>query len=512
MTSNTSAARGVSITLVGQLSRFLIQLTALVWLSRLLSPNDFGLVAMVAAVAGVATIIGDGGLSFAAVQAKTLTDQQRTNLFWSNLLLGAVLGTVIFSTAAPLSDFYDSPDLENVAKVIAVVFLLNGATTQFRAHINRSLNFRLLALTDVSSQFVGLVVAVSAALIGLGFWALVFQQLVVALVALVFCAMGGKWKPGLPRRAAGMRRLYAFGIHTLLDQILNYASVNLATVLLGRSWGPSVVGVYSRAYNIFTMPMTQLASPLTRVALPLLSRIEDRRDFTRRLTHAQTLLAYPLLGIFSTLAVVAPSLIPIALGPGWHDVVPILQVLSLGGAFQVLAYVYYWAFLALGKTGVQLRFSVPTRVAMMGFCLIGVQWGAIGVACAITAGLIVIWIVNSSAGMRAIGISSWPLIRASARPFISWAFIFLAVWLLNLMVFDELINVLQLTADMATIVALLGLLTVVPAIRRDFLLIFQTLLLLVRPEAKQDATSATVNAKQGNLQDAETPPQASEIL
>ena len=149
------AARGGGVTLAFQAVKFIVQTASLILLARLLTPEDFGIVAMVVAITGAADLIRDFGLSLAAVQAKQLSDAERTNLFWANTGIGFVC-CVVVSAAAPLIVWiYDKPELLPIVFAVAGVFIVSGAATQFRAELMRSLRFTALSTTDVLANAIG---------------------------------------------------------------------------------------------------------------------------------------------------------------------------------------------------------------------------------------------------------------------------------------------------------------------------------------------------------------------
>jgi PST family polysaccharide transporter len=411
-----SAARGAKATLLGQWLKFAVQLAATVILARLLSPSEFGLFSMIIAFAGLATLLGDFGLSSAAMQAKSLSNQQRSNLFWMNTGIGVLCSVAAFLCAPLIAGFYGQPRLTEAVQILAPTFLLQAAISQLTANAARSLKFKLLAQIDVSAQLVGFGTALVLAISGAGVTALVAQQVAIALWTLSTLSIAGRWVPKLPRRAE-MKSLVGFGVNSFLVQLLTYVSSNVDSVLIGRFWGPVPLGLYDRAYQLFRMPIQQVATPLTRVILPMLSRRQDDRTWvSEKLVQIQRIVAYVVGGVFVVLGSMAWSVIGVLLGENWLQAAPILAILALGGVFQSIGYVYYWAFLITNQTGVQLRASVLTRSLMVVFIAFGVFFGPIGVAAAVAAGLITNWIILSRWPMKATGLDVCSLVLAVVRP------------------------------------------------------------------------------------------------
>jgi len=413
-----NAARGAAVTFFGQGLRFVLQLISVSLLARILAPADYGIFAMVISIVGIATVLGDFGLSMASIQSQTLTDAQRSNLFWTNTGLGLALSAVVYFSAAPIAAFYDRPELVAVTQASSAAFFLSAMSAQFRAEVSSKLRFRWLAAADVGSQAAGLILAIALAIQGAGYWALVAQQVCVAAVMLCILIAGADWIPGRPRRNSDMRALYRFGANTLGVQLYTYVTSNADNVLVGRFVGTAALGVYTRAYQIFRLPMQQIAAPMTRVALPVLARLQDDDRYDDYAQRAQIILSYTFGGMFFVMAATADPTIDLLLGDQWGEAKPIFAVLAIGGVFQALGYVYYWIFLSKARTGLQLRYTLIGRTVMLGAMAIGVHWGPIGVAVGSTIGQILMWGLNGFIAVPKTGVNARALMQITVRPLV----------------------------------------------------------------------------------------------
>ncbi|WP_291881445.1 lipopolysaccharide biosynthesis protein [Cellulomonas sp.] len=385
-------ARGAMVTLGGQAVRMTIQIGGVVVLAHLLSPHDYGLLAMVLTVVGVGDLFRDFGLSSAAIQATTLSRHQRDNLFWLNTGIGAVLALATFLAAPLIADLYDEPDLVGIARALSLTFLLNGLATQYRASLTRHMQFAKLALIDIAGPAVALAVAVLMAVNGAGYEALVVQQLTTAAVLLAGVVVVGRWLPGLPRRHVPMRGLLKFGWNLLGTQLVGYASNNVDSLTIGVRFGTVSLGLYNRAFSLLMQPLTQLRAPTTTVALPVLSRLRDDTvrfgEFVRR---GQLALAYTLVAGLSLVIAAAEPLTQILLGPQWTGVIPLIRFLAAAGMFQTLAYVGYWVYLATGLTGVLLRYTLVSAAIRITCVVVGSTWGVVGVAAGYAVAPMLAW-------------------------------------------------------------------------------------------------------------------------
>ncbi|MEJ7650100.1 MAG: lipopolysaccharide biosynthesis protein [Nakamurella sp.] len=412
----TTASRGAAVTLAAQGVRLVLQVGSLVVLARLLTPAQFGLVAMVTAITGIAEILRDFGLSSAAIQAKNISHAERSNLFWVNVGIGTVAAAAAAALSGPIGAWYGQPEIPAIVLVLAPLMIVSGATTQFRADLSRSMRFTALARTDITAQVASIAVAIVAAALGAGYWSIVAQQGAFVIATFVMSAAQSRLRPSWYRRGVSLRRFFRFGGGLLGMQLLGYTTNNVDTAALGAVWGPSQVGIYGRAYQLLIVPLNQVANALLRVMLPVLSKVQDDDErFLAYVRRAQLICGYGFGGAFSLAAGLAVPLVAVLFGPGWDGVAPVFAILAIGGVFRGLAQVTYWITLAKGLTGSQLRFYLMARPFMILCLLAGLPWGAVGVAVGHTVAFSVEWLASFWWVGRASGLSIWPLAGRAVR-------------------------------------------------------------------------------------------------
>jgi O-antigen/teichoic acid export membrane protein len=342
--------RGGAVTLTGQGCRFALQTGSIVILARLLTPGDFGLIAMVTAITGFIASFKDAGLSMATVQREKIDHAQVSTLFWIN---------VVLSTAMMV---------------------------QHQALLRRQLRFRALVAIDIASRVVGIAVAIVAAAWGAGCWALVLMAAVTALGNAAGVWIACDWRPGLPRRGCGVRSMLAFGGNLTVSHVVNNGARNLDNVLIGSVWGASLLGAYSKAYQLLLLPFQQFASPVTAVALPVLSRLQgDPQRFRRYFRGGIMLLTALGMPLVAFAFVTAHDLTLLVLGDQWTAAAPIFMALAPAAFVETFNVANGWAFIPMGRTDRYLRCVVASSVVIMAAFAIGLPWGAIGVACGYSA-------------------------------------------------------------------------------------------------------------------------------
>lgn len=385
------SVRGAFVTLTGQGLRFVLQFATQITLARLLVPDDFGLVGMVMAVTGFILLFKDLGLSMATVQKDGINHRQVSTLFWINVAASVVLMAVVAGLAPAIAWWYGEPRLTGITMALAGGFLLGGLAVQHVAILRRQMRFRALAAVDVGSQALGFAVGVGAALAGAGYWALVASQLTVAagtmLLAWVLCG----WIPGRPERGVGTRPLLRFGGGITVFSIVNYIARNLDNVLIGKVWGAAALGQYGRAYGLLMLPLNQVNAPVSGVAIPALSRLQNDPDrFRRYYLGAVRLIALVTMPAVAVAVVLADELVVLILGPQWAEAGRLLAILAIAAWIQPVFNTAGWLFVSLGRTGRMARWGVVSATVIVTAFLVGLPWGARGVA---TAYVVAIYIL-----------------------------------------------------------------------------------------------------------------------
>lgn len=476
------AARGALATVGGQLSRMLLQIGSVIVLSRLLTPGDYGLIAMVLAVIGVGEILRDMGLSPAAIQAETLSKGMRSNLFWVNAGLGLVLSLVCAGAAPLIALFYDRPALVAITLAFAPTFLLSGLGTQYRADLTRNMRFNVLALSDVISAALSLFVGIAAAMSGAGYWSLVLQQLSGGVFSLVILVAAAGWRPLRYDRAEPIAPFIRFGTSVVLTQVIGYFTANLDSILIGRQYGAVQAGFYNRGVQLVRTPLRQATAPFATVALPVLARVRsDQARLVRTLQAAQVAVGYPVLVVVGVVIAANRDAVTLALGSQWADAAPIVACIAVGEAVSVVGTVSYWAFLTLGITGELLRYTIVSSLIRASMLIVGSFFGPVWVAAAYAVSQVVFLPVTFWRIQVASGLKTTVLMVNAARIFaVAAVACGCASGLVHAFPMGQVGSVIFAAGTQLICTAAFG---VIPAVRRDFeSMVNFVRLLRVKPE------------------------------
>src|SRR5581483_2280037 len=322
------AIRGGAARLGAQVANFVVRVGSLTILARLLSPKDFGLVGMVTAFTAVLSLFRDFGLSSAAVQRPTVTDEQVSTLFWINMAVGVLLGLLGTAIAPLVAHFYHEPRLLAVTVVLAFGFFFNAAGTQHSVLLLRQMRFTALALIGVISLVVSAAIGIGGAKFGYGYWALVAMTVTMPLVNTMGLWFTTRWVPGLPQRGVGIRSMMRFGGVVTLNGLIVYVASNFEKMLLGRYWGADAIGLYGRAYQLISIPTDNLNSAAGEVAFSGLSRIQhDPIRLRSYFLKGYSLIMGITLPVTAGYALFADDTIHVLLGRNWDAAIPLFRLL-----------------------------------------------------------------------------------------------------------------------------------------------------------------------------------------
>ena len=272
--------------------------------------------------------------------------------------------------------------------------------SQHAAILNRRMQFISLAVIDLTSFLSGGLASIAAAVLGAGYWAILVNPAVTSVVYMMLAWRFARWRPSRPALCEDARSLLGFGGNMTAFNVADFFARNMDNILIGRFSGPVQLGFYDRAYKLCLLPFNQVSYPFSRVAMPLLSRTVDDagryRSSYSRLLEANLMLAYP--GVVFAIAMI-DQLVAVALGPHWTGVAPIFRVLALDAFVAPIGSSFGWLFVSQNRTREMRNCGLLSSVLFVTAFLLGLPWGAVGVAAGyVSAGLleilVLMWVVT----------------------------------------------------------------------------------------------------------------------
>jgi O-antigen/teichoic acid export membrane protein len=379
-------ARGLTWTVIDVWGRQLLNLGVFIVLARLLSPADFGLVALAGVFVAFAQLVVDQGFGDALIQRRDLERRHVDTAFWVALATGAVLTLVTLVIAEPLAALLGQPTFAPILQVLSLTFVLAAFSSVQIALLRRELAFRSLAVRAIVATAAGGAVGIAAALAGAGAWALVAQQVTVAIVSAITLWRVSSWRPRFRFSRTTFRELIGFGSKIVGSDVLTFASRNADNLLIGVFLGPIALGIYSVGYRILTVSQTILVNVARRIAFPAFSRLQaDRPRMLQAFLRVTRTASAVILPGYVWLAITAPELTVLIFGSQWAESGEVAAVLFLVGPVVAVQSFSDSILNAAGHPGVVLRFRFITAVtSLIGF-VIAVPFGIMAVAASYVA-------------------------------------------------------------------------------------------------------------------------------
>lgn len=378
----SGAVGGAAVMMMAKAVNFIVSFLTLAVVARLVTPADFGVVAMVHAATNFFSIFSDFGLSLVTVQRPTISQQQLSTLFWINAGFGIALAILVLA-ASPLIVWVNNNDtrLYAIATLLSLVFPISTLRVQHEALLKRSMLFRRLAVVRMTGILFGALVGIGMAYRGWGYWALVGQVLATEAGATIAAWLALGWVPGAPRRCEGIRDMLGFGGALSAHGFVGYWANNLDNILIGRKYGDVALGIYSNAYQLMMRPISLAGYGVGEAAIPAMSKYlragASMRAPFRRMFTLTCLLGFPVCvaGIFW-----ADDIILTLLGRKYVTAIPILQVLCIAATARMLTTATGWVYITTDRPGRMLRWQLFwTPVVVLSF-FAGLPYGPLGVA------------------------------------------------------------------------------------------------------------------------------------
>ncbi len=382
-TLRRQAAQGVLWSAAGNWGYQFTTLGVFVLLSRLLTPEAFGVVALASVFITLTKLIAEQGMTDALVQRPELEPEHLYTAFWANVGMGSVLAVLLASTSWLVAALVNEPEVAPVLAWLSLTLILSALGSVQRAILTRDLRFASLTVRTLSSVIVGGIVGVVAALRGLGVWSLVLQILTMDAVGLIAVWGASEWRPRWRFSRRHFGELFSFSRHIMGFRFLRFFNTRIDNLMVGAVLGATALGFYVVAYRLFELMINVTTSIIGGVAFPVFSRIQDDRRRVRSAYYKSigltSVLAFPaFLGLF----VVAPEMTRLVFGSQWQASVPVMRVLALGGVGVSILFVNGIVMKSLGKPSLRLTIMSLTAVALLVAFSIAVHWGIVAVATA----------------------------------------------------------------------------------------------------------------------------------
>lgn len=401
-------AKGLFWGMMSNGSTQLLNLVFGIFLGRLLSPTDYGIVGVLTIFTAIAGNIQAAGFTQALINIHRPTHREYNSVFWFNVLTSLLLYAVLFFCAPLIADFFHQESLVSVSRFVFLSFVIASLGIVHNAWLVKNLMIRETAIIGFIALLCSGAVGIVLALLGYGYWSLAWQQIVYISVTNIVRLYYSRWRPTFRIDFEPVRTMFPFAVKLLITNILNTLSQNVLTFIFGRLLPIRSVGNFSQASKWNTMAHSFISGTVAQVAQPVLAEVsdDDERELRvfRKMLRFTAFLSFPIM---FGLALVAHEFIILTIGTQWLDSIPLLQILCIGGAFMPFYTLYQNLIITQGRSDIYLYTNVAFLVIQIALILLLAQHGIIVMVAAYTLLTLVYLAVWQYHALRLVHISFW---------------------------------------------------------------------------------------------------------
>ena len=371
---------GVKWNAIGRFSTQGINFVIGLLLARILSPSDYGVVGMLGIFFAIAQTFIDSGFSSALIRKKDCSDADLSTAFYFNIGVGVISFLILFFSAHYIAQFFDTPILKDVTRVLSVNLFINSLTIVQHAKLNAAVDFKSQAKISLTSTLLSGIIGLAMAYSGFGVWSLVYQSVSAALVRAILLWWIGRWRPRLIFTHDSFKYLFGFGSKILAASLLHTIYSNLTTIIIGKVYTAKELGYYSRGESLATFPSSNLIGILQSVTYPILAKIQD--DDTRLIQAYRKYISITSMVIFfgmCLLAALAKPFILTLLTDKWANSVIFLQVFCFAWMFDHLCALNLNILYVKGRSDLVLRLEIIKKTISISMIVAAIPFGVLAI-------------------------------------------------------------------------------------------------------------------------------------
>jgi O-antigen/teichoic acid export membrane protein len=429
--------RGLKWSSVSQLIRQILQYISTIILVGILSPDDFGIIAMALVVINFLDIFKDLGTSSALIQNQNLSNHLKSSIFWVNCTFGIIISIIIYFLSPLISLLFNSDKITSVLQVLSLIFLITGLSLTQKALLERSLSFKTLTNIELVSSALGFIAALYFAFTGFGVWSLVAQVLTFTIINTLLLWIFSSWKPSFYFKINDFKSIASYSLNLVGFNLINYVARNSDYFLIAKFLNEKSLGHYYLAYRIMLYPLQNISSVISRVIFPSFSILQnDNARLSQaylRLTNLIVLITFPMM---AGMAIVSYEFTSAFFGSKWDTnlIALLITILAPVGAIQSLMSTVGIIYQVKGKTDWMFRWGVfATSLTVIGF-LLGLKWGVIGISVSYLVLNIILFYPSFSIPFKLIGLSTQSFLKTFANTLFSVAIMIFMLIMLSLII------------------------------------------------------------------------------
>lgn len=365
-------------------------------LARLLSPEAYGIVAMPMVFLALAQVFIDSGFSSALIRKPDLTEKDLSTAFYFNIIIGFVCYIILFFASPFIADFYNTPILSDLLKVSALATIFNPLGTAQQTILTKKIDFKTQARISLIASIIAGIIGIWMAYYGFGVWALVTQQVGLALVRVILLWKLSPWRPNAGWSSESFHYLWNYGSKMLASGILDKTYNNIYPIVIGKFYSAESLGIYSRAQHFADLPSMNITAVLQQVTFPVLSSIqtEDERlaQSYRKLLKLSAFVVFPLM---SLLVGLSDPLIRILLGEKWTEVILLLQIICVARIFYPIHAINLNLLQVKGRSDLFLRLEIIKKIVGIIIMIYTIPRGLVMMASGLIVSSVIALVINT---------------------------------------------------------------------------------------------------------------------
>lgn len=428
---------------VDSLSSNFLRFVIMIFLARLLNPEDFGLIAVLGIFISLSDTIINGGLGSSLIRQKSVSEQDYSTVFIYNLCLSLLLYVAIFLLSPLIAVFFKKPQLELLSKVISLVFVFHALGIVQLINLKRTINFKKIAQVNIISTLMAGSIAILMAYRGFGVWSLAIQLLLKASISTIMLWIFGVGKFSLRFSKASFKDNFKFGYNIVIADIINSIAYESYNFLIGKFYSIKSLGYFYQGSRISRMPSGILANVFQSVSYPALSSIQEEQE---RLNRAYTqfirtvsFVSFPLMFL---LIVVAKPLFILVFSEKWIDSIIFFQIISFGGSVMPIITISGNIPLIKGRSDIYMKLGIYYNILLITLLIISSFFGMKAMAISLTVQLFIQLIVNKIIISKYLGLSVLKQFLAMKDAFIISLILSFAVYALKYVISSNLLLLL----------------------------------------------------------------------
>lgn len=350
-------------------------------MSRLLGPSLFGLFGMLTVFSSLASLFVGFGLSHVIVQNQSLNQRDLSSIFWLNTILGLVIAIIFFLSANAIAGFYEQPELKAITKVFSIIFLIYGCSAVPLGLLSKRLHFKQLVVSQLLATTISYVAGITSAYAGLGVWSLIVQNIVNHGVYVGINYYYAHWKPDFTFSKTTLQKIAKFSRNFLPSQLLDFFSLNMDMMLVGKYFGKTDLGFYGRATALVQLPVNSIGNIFNRTFFSAFAALQDNKPaFSSSYLRAVKMLTLVVMPILVLTAVLAEKIVLLLFGSEWIGMTHFVTILAIGAAISSYNSFNDSVLTSQGRTDLLLRINVIEKIILITGVVISVRYGILGVA------------------------------------------------------------------------------------------------------------------------------------